>query len=262
MMSVVVKFVSVNVTLAFFVLVVLLSSQPQEYWKVVAYRENCSVTINEADKCAKKLLFEGDRERLVPKNEEELNEHCRIMTDNMKCLERHSKCYRPFPRQIFNMILIHVRSAHKGRCINKAGRAEFLHHMKCIRNPADSEPAHQCLDRWTVQMKLVSDQYSIEDHFPGVCCSFHIMKDCLVKAVLSVCKEATAAESAKYAEKMMLQTFSDFLDLACGRQKNLEDCERTFKEGTRKLIDAVAAGVPAQNGSALFHAIKIVTRHD
>ena len=228
----------------------------------LGFRENCSVTIDQADKCAKKLLFEGDRERLVPKNEEELNEHCRIMMENMKCLEKHSKCYRPFPRQIFNMVLIHVKSQYKGRCINKAGRDEFLHHMKCIKRPEDSEPAHRCLDRWTIQMKLVSDNYPIDDHFPGVCCSYHMMKNCLVDSVTQLCSNTTGIESAKYTEKMMMDTFSDFLDLACGRQKNMEDCDRTFKEGTQKLVDAVKGGVPPQNGSALFHAIKIVTRHD
>jgi hypothetical protein len=111
-------------------------------------------------------------------------------------------------------------------------------------------------------MKLVSENYPIEDHFPGVCCSFHMMKNCLVDSVTKLCVNSTGLESAKYTEKMMMETFSDFLDLACGRQKNLADCDRTFKEGTQKLIDAVKDGVPPQNGSALFHAIKIVTRHE
>lgn len=44
------------------------------------------------------------------------------MTDNMKCLERHSKCYRPFPRQIFAMVVSHVKKAYRDRCINKEGR--------------------------------------------------------------------------------------------------------------------------------------------
>lgn len=75
-----------------------------------------------ADRCAKTLLFEGDRDRFIPRNESEMDKHCSIMTENMKCLERHSKCYKPFPRQIFNMVLVHVRQAYKDRCVKKQGR--------------------------------------------------------------------------------------------------------------------------------------------
>lgn len=185
----------------------------------------------------------------------------------MKCLERHSKCYRPFPRQIFNLILVHVRQTHKTRCISKTGRAEFLKHMQCVKSKVASEPAHVCLDKWTVQMKLISDTFNIENHFPGVCCSYHMMKTCLVDAVLHACRNTTGSEefgkeAAKYTERTVSETFVDFLDLACGRQKNIEDCNKTFADGTKILVDAVANGVPPQNGSALFHALKIVTRHD
>ena len=185
----------------------------------------------------------------------------------MKCLERHSKCYRPFPRQIFNLILVHVRQTQKVRCISKSGRAEFLKHMQCVKSKGASEPAHVCLDKWTVQMKLISDTFTIEDHFPGVCCSYHMMKTCLVDAVLKACKSTTGdeqagREAAKYTEKTVSETFIDFLDLACGRQKNMDDCHRTFSNGTQTLLEAVASSVPPQTGSALFHALKIVTRHD
>lgn len=220
------------------------------------------MTLDAADACAKKLLFEGDRQRIVPKNEAELDEHCKVMTENMKCLEKHSKCYRPFPRQVFNMVLVHVKSAVRGRCMSKPGRDEFMYHMKCVQSPEKSEPAHVCIDQWTVMMKLVSDTFAIEDHFPGVCCSFHIMRDCLVSAVSNSCQNTTSAETAEYTRRKITETFSDFLDLACGKQKNRQECDVTFKDGTGKLLKAIENGVPVQNGSALFHALKIVTRHD
>ena len=134
--------------------------------------------------------------------------------------------------------------------------------MKCIKSAEDSEPAHLCLDKWTVQMKLVSDTFKIVDHFPGVCCSFHMMKKCLVNAVFNACSDTTGLETSKYTDRTITAAFADFLDLACGKQKNLEDCDKTFAEGTKKLVDVVAGGIQPQNGSALFHALKIVMRHD
>ena len=88
------------------------------------------------------------------------------------------------------------------------------------------------------------------------------MRDCLVSAVANACRNTTGKESAEYTKKKITETFSDFLDLACGKQKSLQECNVTFKDGTDKLISAIKNGVPPQNGSALFHALKIVTRHD
>lgn len=89
-----------------------------------------------------------------------------------------------------------------------------------------------------------------------------MMKKCLVSAVLDVCKESTGHETAKYIERTITAAFADFLDLACGRQKTIEECKKTFTDGTQKLINSVEGGVEPQTGSALFHALKIVIRHD
>jgi len=191
-----------------------------------------------------------------------MESHCKIMNDKMKCLERHAKCYRAFPRQIFSMVLSHVKKAYKGRCISEPGREEFLHHMSCVKDKASSEPAHKCMDKWSVMMKLISDTFPIPDHFPGVCCSFHLMRDCIVGAVTKVCAESTGPETAKYIERTITAAFSDFLDLACGRQRSVAECRKTFTKGTEILERTIAPGVEPQKGSALFHALRIIIRHD
>lgn len=134
--------------------------------------------------------------------------------------------------------------------------------MTCIKGAEESEPAHMCLDKWTVMMKTISDSFKQADHFPGVCCSFHMMKECLVAAVIDACKQSTGQETAAYIEKTIMAAFADFLDLACGRQKTIDECKRTFADGTSKLLNSVVNPVSAQNGSALFHALKIIIRHD
>ncbi|KAI1286243.1 hypothetical protein HDE_11002 [Halotydeus destructor] len=224
--------------------------------------KNCSPSVEEADKCARVLMFEGDRERFIPRTENDMERHCTIMNENMKCLEKHSKCYRLFPRQIFAMVVSHVKKAFKDRCTSQSGKQEFLRNMKCIKGAKESEPAHTCMDKWTVMMKLISDNYEQPDHFPGVCCSFHIMKKCLVGAVIDVCPGSVGRDTAAYIEKTITSGFSDFLDLACGRHKTIGDCHKTFPNGTREFERIMTTEVGPQNGSVLFHALKIIIQHD
>lgn len=38
---------------------------------------NCEIGPRDADRCAKTLLFEGDRNRFVPRSDQDMDRHCR-----------------------------------------------------------------------------------------------------------------------------------------------------------------------------------------
>lgn len=45
-----------------------------------------------------------------------------MMTEHIKCIERHSRCYKPFAKQVFGTALFHLKKAHKRRCLTPEGR--------------------------------------------------------------------------------------------------------------------------------------------
>lgn len=42
-----------------------------------AQRKNCPVSVRQADRCARKLMFEGDRTRFIPRDDKGMDQHCK-----------------------------------------------------------------------------------------------------------------------------------------------------------------------------------------
>lgn len=229
---------------------------------VSGQRKSCPVTIAEADTCARKLMFEGDRTRFVPRNNEQMDEHCSMMTENIKCIERHSRCYKPFAKQVFGTALFHLKKAHKRRCLTPEGRQEFLFHMGCIKDEKASEPAHQCSDKWSIMIQTISSNFSSNQHFPAFCCSFHLFRECLLTRVNDLCKNTTGPGTAKYIEGSISDAVADFMDLACNKHANKEQCATNLPRGFARLQKIFNRDIPPQNTSPLFHFLQFAIKYD
>ncbi|RWS06822.1 hypothetical protein B4U79_11412 [Dinothrombium tinctorium] len=226
-----------------------------------AFNKSCEVSIEQADKCALKLMFEGDRERVVPRSLDDMEAHCRNATTKIKCIEKHAKCYSSFPRQVMGTALSNIKRAYKQRC-SREGKKEFLKHTRCIKSEKQSEPAHQTLDKWTYNMKYILSSVKHEDHIPACCCAFHVFRQDLIRTVNKLCENTTKDSTAKYIEQNISAGVSDFLDLGCNRFRTIADCRKNLPNITKTIETNTRHGVPRQQTSAIFHFLQIaVTFH-
>lgn len=44
---------------------------------MTAQARNCEVSVVQADQCARTMMFEGDRNRYVPRNDKDMDKHCK-----------------------------------------------------------------------------------------------------------------------------------------------------------------------------------------
>ncbi|XP_074595962.1 uncharacterized protein LOC141851080 isoform X2 [Brevipalpus obovatus] len=208
-------------------------------------------------------MFEGDRSRFIPRTDQDMDKHCKIMNDNTKCIERHSRCYRPFAKQIFGTAMSHLKKAYKKRCLVPEGREEFLYHMSCIKNENFSEPAHQCSDKWTIMIKTINKNTTDPVvQLPLFCCSFHLFRECLIDSVTELCKNSTGPASAQYIEGTISDAVAEFMDLACNKHSSKEDCDKNQPRGMARLRRIMAKDVQPQNTSPLFHFLQFAIKYD
>lgn len=45
--------------------------------KLIGQKKDCEIGVEEADGCARVMMFEGDRKRFVPRNDKDMDKHCR-----------------------------------------------------------------------------------------------------------------------------------------------------------------------------------------
>lgn len=83
----------------------------------------CLDRVGELDKCLPKLVVYGDRNFDPPKTENQLDKHCQLLDDNLKCVSSYSKqCLPPFARNIYSVMLRRLKTQFAKRCKSKDGR--------------------------------------------------------------------------------------------------------------------------------------------
>lgn len=141
--------------------------------------------------------------------------------------------------------------------------SEFLHHMTCIKDEKTSEPAHQCSDKWTIMIKMISKNVTESSkQLPLFCCSFHLFRECLIERVNELCRNSTGPNTAKYIEGTISDAVADFMDLACNRHQNKQECEKNQPRGMARLMRIMGRDIPAQNTSPLFHFLQFAIKYD
>jgi len=223
---------------------------------------NCEVGPREADRCLKVIMFEGDRDRFVPRNDKDMDKHCGIVGDAVKCLEKHSKCYKSLSRQLFSIGVRQMKKTQRLRCKSANGRKEFLKHMGCIINETISEPIHQCVDKWTWMMNYILNNVTQESHFASSCCAFQLFEKCLLGEATALCEKRTGPSTAIYIRDIIKDAVADFMDLACSRTRSVDQCQTVLPDLTMMFEKQLEEGVARQNTSALFPFLQIAIRFD
>lgn len=88
-----------------------------------ANSELCLQKASQMDKCLPKLVVYGDRNFDPPKTEQKLDEHCRMIDDNLKCVSSYSReCLPAFARNLYSVVTRRLKTQFAKRCKSKDGR--------------------------------------------------------------------------------------------------------------------------------------------
>lgn len=140
--------------------------------------EVCLQRAGELDKCLPKLVVYGDRNFSPPKSEEQMDKHCSLLDDNLKCVSSYSReCLPSFARNLYSVVTRRLKTQFAKRCKSKDGRRDFLNLMACA-DLKYMEPAHKCMDSFIAHLEHIG-QGSQNRQIELSCCTFQIFQDCI-----------------------------------------------------------------------------------
>ncbi|CAG2181254.1 unnamed protein product [Oppiella nova] len=164
----------------------------------------CGCELKEADDCGMKGSFFGNRDVLVPTNEAEMDKHCGLIRESLKCLNDFTgNCLKGFVQTTIKMAVGNADKHLMKRCDNSEDRKEFLKHVKCLTDKSKMEPMHICAEKNSVMMEKLVD-VALEDRIPSGCCIFHSFQECIRKNM----KEQCGDEAKDYWDEVINEIVS------------------------------------------------------
>ncbi|XP_054159978.1 uncharacterized protein LOC128958188 [Oppia nitens] len=135
--------------------------------------------------------FFGNRDVMVPTNDQELDQHCTTIRESLKCLQGFTNdCLKGFVQTAIKMATGNADKHLSKRCDIKKDRDEFLTNAKCLTNKDNMEPFHVCAEKNSVMMEKLVD-VALEDRIPAGCCIFHSFQDCIRTNMEKICGDTS-----------------------------------------------------------------------
>lgn len=206
----------------------------------------CLQRVGQLDKCLPKLVVYGDRNFQPPRSEEQLDDHCEILDDNLKCVSSYSReCLPAFARNLYSVVTRRLKTQFAKRCKSKDGRRDFLNLMACA-DAKHMEPAHKCMDSFVAHLEHIG-QGGQNRQIELTCCTFQIFQDCIFtvsKKMNCAQRVVTAEKSIDYVKTIINSMGGDMMDLMCGKYDSIRACQNgypkfmnQFKNITSKILD-------------------------
>uniref|UniRef100_A0A6G1SQ67 Uncharacterized protein n=1 Tax=Aceria tosichella TaxID=561515 RepID=A0A6G1SQ67_9ACAR len=197
--------------------------------------EVCLRRAGELDKCLPKLVVYGDRKFDPPRNDEQLDKHCLLLDDNLKCVSSYSReCLPPFARNLYSVVTRRLKGQFAKRCKSKEGRADFLNLMACA-DLKHMEPAHRCMDAFIAHLEHIgAGQQSRQIEL--TCCTFQLFQDCIFtvsKRMKCSERKVSSEKSIEYVKTIINSMGGDMMEFMCGRFESIQAC----RAGYPKLMD-------------------------
>lgn len=192
--------------------------------------EACLSRVSELDKCLPKLVVYGDRKFDPPKNEEQLDKHCALLDDNLKCVSSYSReCLPPFARNLYSVVTRRLKGQFGKRCKSKEGRADFLNLMACA-DLKHMEPAHKCMDAFIAHLEHIGTGQQ-NRQIELTCCTFQLFQDCIFtvsKRMKCAERKVTAEKSIDYVKTIINSMGGDMMEFMCGRYESVQACKAGY----------------------------------
>lgn len=188
--------------------------------------QQCIERVGELDKCLPKLVFYGDRNFEPPRTDAQLDAHCQVLDDNLKCVSSYSReCLPSFARNLYSVVLRRLKAQFAKRCKTKDGRSDFLNMMACA-DTRHMEPAHKCMDSFVAQLEHIGNGNQ-NRQIELTCCTFQLFQECIFAASKRMqCSHrlVTAEKSNDYVKTVINTMGGDMLDFMCGRFEKISNC--------------------------------------
>lgn len=186
----------------------------------------CLQRAGQLDKCLPKLVVYGDRNFQPPRNDNQLDQHCRMLDENLKCVSSYSReCLPSFARNLYSVVTRRLKTQFAKRCKSKEGRRDFLNLMACA-DAGHMEPAHKCMDAFVSHLEHIGEGQQARQ-IELTCCTFQIFQDCIFTASKKMdCahRVVTAEKSIEYVKTIINSMGGDMMDFMCGKYDKLSSC--------------------------------------
>jgi hypothetical protein len=219
------------------------STNRQQQQESSVSAETCLRRVSELDKCLPKLVVYGDRQFDPPHNDEQLDKHCLLLDDNLKCVSSYSReCLPPFARNLYSVVTRRLKVQFAKRCKSKDGRTDFLNLMACA-DLKHMEPAHKCMDAFIAHLEHIGGNSAAASgggqqkrQIELACCTFQLFQNCIFTVSKRMkCNErrVSADKSIEYVKSIINSMGGDMMEFMCGRYESVQAC----RAGYPKLMD-------------------------
>ncbi|XP_074603273.1 uncharacterized protein LOC141856749 [Brevipalpus obovatus] len=186
--------------------------------------EKCSQTEADFDECASRMsVFDRD-DAIIPTNDAELDEFCKLALDSLKCARSYARrCMSEFPKTVYGIYQYDVKREIKKRCQSKEGREEYMKHMKCGKEKGLAQQ-RKCIHNFDAQLEWIFMNIPKEQQVLVTCCAIHYVHRCIVNETSKLCDSVTGPTTAGYFDKTIGASISEGVDYSCGKYKSYDDC--------------------------------------
>ncbi|XP_054158427.1 uncharacterized protein LOC128956738 [Oppia nitens] len=185
----------------------------------------CRQTVDEADKCGQHLTFFGDPDVLIPTTEEEMDKHCKLMFDAIKCLHQYSRtCLPTFPRQALGIFLYDMKQVINKRCNIPYMRINFLEYAKCWWPRERLHKTNVCVDKHIAQLEYIGKHVDPEFQIPAICCTSHQRHDCIKREISDICDD----QNVEYVIEIIDGSTQAMYEFTCEGFTSTKACAKYF----------------------------------
>ena len=165
------------------------------------------------------------------------------MTDNycvkvpewVKDIQDYRRCFRLFPRTLFNIVITNLKKVYKKFCLDSQSMKLALKHLECL----DKETSPSFLDvgdKITSLLRHVANMSDPNQVIPGLCCGVnHWLLQCKDEWE-KICKSKARPDTPEFYMDFVKSLFSDVLDIMCGKLSSATECQ-SIDEGVLQSLE-------------------------
>jgi hypothetical protein len=208
-------------------------------------KANCDDQLIYVDSCIKRIVLIGDREAVIPKTVQELEEnHCNRIHGELVCVRDYGRsCLKLFPRTIFTLVRKNVERVYKNFCHTKEGKESAVKHFSCFK-PENLPVLHSVVDRITMTLEYIAKNVTDDNRIlPYMCCAFYTFYRQTKIIVDNMCLNKTGPETSHFIINIIKAVVTDALDLGCGKFGSYKKCQDNLPEGVQVFNDIFSTSI-------------------
>ncbi|KAI1289715.1 hypothetical protein HDE_09188 [Halotydeus destructor] len=137
----------------------------------------CTVSRDQAEQCAKNVIFIGQKNIKYPNNVDEAKQFCEWFGSNVDCMAKHRFCVTSFKRSLIFAFANLMKQAKKDLCTPEL-LPLITENFRCMEGTR-GDPLITCVSRNTARLRVIRDNVTRNDQFAAWCCSFAYFGECL-----------------------------------------------------------------------------------